>query len=44
LLDGLMGMMMWNQTSKNGENGAILPVVNLQKSEPAVVESAIESQ
>ncbi|MEG4272406.1 MULTISPECIES: hypothetical protein [unclassified Microcoleus] len=28
-------MMMWNQTSKNGENGAELPVVNLQKSEPA---------
>jgi len=28
-------MMMWNQTSKNGENGGELPVVNLQTSEPA---------
>jgi hypothetical protein len=35
LVDGLLGMMMWNQTSKNGENGGELPVVNLQKSEPA---------
>ena len=26
---------MWNQTSKNGENGGELPLVNLQKSEPA---------
>ncbi|MEP6521333.1 hypothetical protein NDA07_06045 [Microcoleus vaginatus DQ-U2] len=35
LVDGLLGMMMWNQTGKNGENGGELPVVNLQKSEPA---------
>jgi uncharacterized membrane protein YqiK len=35
LVDGLLGMMMWNQTSKNGENGGELPVVNLQTSEPA---------
>ena len=38
LVDGLLGMMMWNQTSKNGENGGELPVVKLQKSEPAVLE------
>jgi uncharacterized membrane protein YqiK len=35
LVDGLLGMMMWNQTGKNGENGAESPVVNLQKSEAA---------
>ncbi|WP_445299390.1 MULTISPECIES: SPFH domain-containing protein [unclassified Microcoleus] len=35
LVDGLLGMMMWNQTGKNGENGGELPVVKLQKSEPA---------
>jgi len=35
LVDGLLGMMMWNQTSKNGENGGESPVVNLQTSEPA---------
>jgi hypothetical protein len=35
LVDGLLGMMMWNQTSKNGENGGELPVVNPQTSEPA---------
>jgi uncharacterized membrane protein YqiK len=40
LVDGLLGMMMWNQTSKNGENGGELPVVKLQKSEPAVLEPA----
>ena len=38
LVDGLLGMMMWNQTGKNGENGGELPVVKLQKSEPAVLE------
>ena len=42
LVDGLLGMMMWNQTSKNGENGGELPVVKLQKSEPAVLESAVK--
>jgi uncharacterized membrane protein YqiK len=35
LVDGLLGMMLWNQTGKNGENGGELPLVNLQKSEPA---------
>ncbi len=40
LVDGLLGMMMWNQTSKNGENGGELPVVKLQKSESAVLEPA----
>ncbi|MEG4964815.1 flotillin family protein, partial [Microcoleus sp. K4-C2] len=40
LVDGLLGMMMWNQTSKNGENGGELPVVKLQQSEPTVLESA----
>ncbi|MCU0547207.1 MAG: SPFH domain-containing protein [Oscillatoriaceae cyanobacterium Prado104] len=39
LFDGLMGLMMWNQTSKNVENGGILPVLNLQKSDVAVVEN-----
>ena len=34
LVDGLLGMMMWNQTSKNGENGGELPVIKLEKSEP----------
>jgi uncharacterized membrane protein YqiK len=38
LVDGLLGMMMWNQTSKNGGNGGELPIVKLDKSEPAVVE------
>jgi uncharacterized membrane protein YqiK len=38
LVDGLLGMMMWNQTSKNGGNGGELPIVKLEKSEPAVVE------
>ncbi|MEK0188820.1 flotillin family protein, partial [Microcoleus anatoxicus PTRS2] len=40
LVDGLLGMMMWNQTSKNGENGGELPVAKLPKSEPAVLEPA----
>ena len=35
LVDGLLGMMMWNQTSQNGENRGESPVVNLQTSEPA---------
>jgi uncharacterized membrane protein YqiK len=39
LIDGLLGMMVWNQTSKNGDNGGELPVVKLQKSEPAVGET-----
>ena len=38
LVDGLLGMMMWNQTSKNGENGGEFPVVKLQKSESAALE------
>jgi len=38
LVDGLLGMMMWNQTSKNGENGGELPIVTLEKSQPAVLE------
>jgi len=38
LVDGLLGMMMWNQTSKNGGNGGELPVVKLEKSPPAVLE------
>ncbi|NJM61759.1 MAG: flotillin family protein, partial [Oscillatoriales cyanobacterium RU_3_3] len=40
LIDGLLGMMVWNQTGKNGENGGELPVVKLQKSEPGIVENA----
>jgi uncharacterized membrane protein YqiK len=40
LIDGLLGMMVWNQTSKNGDNGGELPVVKLQKSEPDVAETA----
>ena len=43
LLDGLMGMMMWNPNSKNGENGAELPVINVKKSESAVVEKGVKS-
>ena len=38
LVDGLLGMMMWNQTSKNGENGGELPIITLDKSQPAVLE------
>ncbi|MCY7385206.1 MAG: flotillin family protein [Microcoleus sp. CAN_BIN18] len=38
LVDGLLGMMMWNQTSKNGENGGELPIITLEKSQPAVLE------
>ncbi|MEG3973205.1 flotillin family protein [Microcoleus sp. herbarium8] len=37
LVDGLLGMMMWNQTSKNGGNGGELPVVKLEKSQPVAV-------
>jgi uncharacterized membrane protein YqiK len=40
LVDGLLGMMMWNQTSKNGENGGELPVGKLPKSESPVLEPA----
>ncbi|MGL5065551.1 MAG: SPFH domain-containing protein [Microcoleus sp.] len=40
LIDGLLGMMVWNQTSKNGDNGGELPVVKLQKSEPGIAETA----
>jgi len=40
LVDGLLGMMMWNQTSKNGQNGGELPVVKLPKSESSVLEPA----
>ncbi len=43
LVDGLLGMMMWNQTSKNGENGGESPVVKLHKSEPAVLEPVANS-
>ncbi|WP_228042484.1 MULTISPECIES: SPFH domain-containing protein [unclassified Tychonema] len=39
LVDGLLGMMMWNQTSKNGGNGGELPVVKLEKSQPVAVEN-----
>ncbi|MBE9163071.1 flotillin family protein [Tychonema sp. LEGE 06208] len=39
LVDGLLGMMMWNQTSKNGGNGGELPVVKLEKSQPVAVET-----
>jgi hypothetical protein len=38
-----MGMMMWNQTSKNGENGAASPVINVKKSDVAVVEPVAKS-
>ncbi|MCU0544200.1 MAG: flotillin family protein [Oscillatoriaceae cyanobacterium Prado104] len=40
LIDGLLGMMVWNQTNKNGTNGSELPVVKLEKSEPAAAEPA----
>ncbi len=40
LVDGLLGMMLWNQTSKNGENGGELPIIKLEKSPPAAVENS----
>jgi hypothetical protein len=43
LLDGLMGMMMWNQNTKNGENEAASPVINVKKSDVAVVEPVAKS-
>jgi len=38
-----MGMMMWNQNSKKGENGAESPVINVKKSDVAVVEPVAKS-
>lgn len=43
LLDGLMAMLLRNETSKNGENGSHSPVINVKNSESAVVESVAES-
>ena len=43
LLDGLMAMLLRNETSKNGKNGAHLPVINVKKSKSIVVETVAES-
>ncbi|MBD1882761.1 SPFH domain-containing protein [Microcoleus vaginatus] len=43
LLDGLMAMLLRNETSKNGENGAHSPVINVKKSKSIVVETVAES-
>jgi hypothetical protein len=43
LLDGLMAMLVRNETSKNGENGAHSPVINVKKSKSVVVEPVAES-
>lgn len=43
LLDGLMAMLLRNETSKNGENGAQSPVINVKKSKSVVVEPVAES-
>jgi len=43
LLDGLMAMLLRNETSKNGDNGAQSPVINVNKSKSVVVEPVAES-
>jgi uncharacterized membrane protein YqiK len=43
LLDGLMAMLLRNETSKNGENGVHSPVINVKKSKSVVVETVAES-
>ncbi|NJS11849.1 MAG: flotillin family protein [Microcoleus sp. CSU_2_2] len=43
LLDGLMAMLLRNETSKNGANGSQSPIINVNKSDVAVVESVAES-
>ncbi|MEG4404009.1 SPFH domain-containing protein [Microcoleus sp. MON2_D5] len=43
LLDGLMAMLLRNETSKNGENGAQSPVINVKKSKSVVVEPVAKS-
>jgi uncharacterized membrane protein YqiK len=43
LLDGLMAMLLRNETSKNGDNGAHSPVINVKKSKSVVVEPVAES-
>ena len=43
LLDGLMAMLLRNETSNNGENGAHSPVINVKKSKSIVVETVAES-
>ena len=43
LLDGLMAMLLRNETSKNGENGVHSPVINVKKSKSVVVEPVVES-
>ncbi|TAF98076.1 MAG: flotillin family protein, partial [Oscillatoriales cyanobacterium] len=43
LLDGLMAMLLRNETSKNEENGAQSPVINVKKSKSVVVEHVAES-
>jgi uncharacterized membrane protein YqiK len=43
LLDGLMAMLLRNETSKNGENGVHSPVINVKKSKSVVVEPVAKS-
>ena len=43
LLDGLMAILLRNETSKNGENGVHSPVINVKKSKSVVVEPVAES-
>jgi uncharacterized membrane protein YqiK len=43
LLDGLMAMLLRNETSKNGDNGAHSPVINVKKSKSVVVENGVKS-
>ena len=38
-----MAMLLRNETSKNGENGAHSPVINVKKSESVVVENGVKS-
>ncbi|MGB3267019.1 MAG: SPFH domain-containing protein [Microcoleus sp.] len=39
LLDGLMAMLLRNETSKNGDNGTQSPVINVKKSKSVVLET-----
>ena len=43
LLDGLMAMLLRNETSKNEESGAQSPVINVKKSKSVVVENGAKS-
>jgi len=42
LLDGLMAMLLRNETSKNGDKAGNLPVLNGHKSQPVLVETVAE--